>query len=245
MPASRGPLGGIDCVRRLIAAFAAILLAIFAVHATGATSAAMSPTGVEHAYDGHHPSAPDSYNITERGPPTVDDEYAADDADGPWSRGVSARPAEETSGTTTARPTSAEFVQAAGPTGMNLARGHAAFGHPSSLERSDVAANAVRPSVTDARLGRALADDFRGGPNPIGDGSALDAARHTVDTGQLVGGSTHLEKPVEMRDRYARVLRCGGLRSADEAVAQGRYDAYSSFVIENDLDAMMRARGLR
>ena len=103
----------------------------------------------------------------------------------------------------------------------------------------------MRPAVTDARLGRALADDFRGGPNPIGDGSVLDAARRTVDTGELVGGSTHLEKAVEMGDRYARILRRGGLSPADWAVAQGRYGAYSSFVIENDLDVMMRARGLR
>ncbi len=48
-----------------------------------------------------------------------------------------------------------------------------------------------------------------------------------------------------MGDRYARILRRGGLGPADQAVAQGRFDAYSSFVIENDLDAMMRARGLR
>lgn len=78
------------------------------------------------------------------------------------------------------------------------------------------AAEAVRPAVSDARLGRALLDDFRGGPNPIGDGSALDAARHTIRTGDLVGGSTHLGKTVEMRDRYARVLRRGGLSPADE-----------------------------
>ena len=48
-----------------------------------------------------------------------------------------------------------------------------------------------------------------------------------------------------MGDRYARILRRGGLSPADWAVAQGRYGAYSSFVIENDLDVMMRARGLR
>lgn len=108
-----------------------------------------------------------------------------------------------------------------------------------------VAAEAGRPAVSDPRLGRALADDFRGGPNPIGDGSALDAARHTVRTGDLVGGSTHLEKAVEMRDRYARSLRRGGLNPADEAVARSRYDAYRTFVDELDLDSMMRARGLR
>lgn len=107
------------------------------------------------------------------------------------------------------------------------------------------AAKAVRPAVSDTRLGRALADDYRGGPNPIGDGSALDAARHTVTTGELVGGSTHLEKVVEMRDRYARILRRGGLGSADEAVARSRYDAYRNFAREHDLDAMMKARGLR
>jgi hypothetical protein len=48
-----------------------------------------------------------------------------------------------------------------------------------------------------------------------------------------------------MRDRYARILRRGGLRSADEAVARSRYDAYRGFAQEHDLDAMMRARGLR
>lgn len=107
------------------------------------------------------------------------------------------------------------------------------------------AAKSIRPAVADDRLARALADDFRGGPHPIGDGSALDAARHTLETGELVGGSTHLEKAVEMRDRYARILRRGGLSPADQSVAQGRYDAYSSFVTKNHLDAMMRARRLR
>lgn len=123
---------------------------------------------------------------------------------------------------------------------------------PTTVPRSSAApyssrraAKAVRPAVTDARLGRALGDDFRGGPNPIGDGSALDAARHTVTTGDLVGGSTHLEKVVEMRDRYARIIRRGGLNSADEAVARSRYDAYRGFAQEHDLDAMMSARGLR
>lgn len=114
-----------------------------------------------------------------------------------------------------------------------------------ALRATDNAAEAVGPAVSDPRLGRALADDFRGGPNPIGDGSALDAARHTVRTGDLVVGSTHLEKAVEMRDRYARSLRRGGLNPADEAVARSRYDAYRTFVDEFDLDSMMRARGLR
>jgi hypothetical protein len=103
----------------------------------------------------------------------------------------------------------------------------------------------VRPAATDPRLQRALADDIRGGPNPIGDGSALDAARHTVRTGDLVGGSTHLEKVVEMRDRYARLLRRGLLDPADVATARSRYNAYRDFARDHRLDEMMRARGLR
>jgi hypothetical protein len=108
-----------------------------------------------------------------------------------------------------------------------------------------LAAKPGRPSVTDTRLGRALGDDYRGGPNPIGDGSALDAARHTVKTGDPVGGSTHLEKAVEMRNRYGRILRRGGLSSGDEAVARSRYEAYRDFARDHELDAMMKARGLR
>jgi hypothetical protein len=108
-----------------------------------------------------------------------------------------------------------------------------------------LAIKAGRPAVSDTRLGRAVADDYRGGPNPVGDGSALDAARHTVRTGDLVGGSTHLEKVVEMRDRYSRILRRGGLDPAEEAVARGRFDAYRGFSREHRLDEMMRARGLR
>jgi hypothetical protein len=107
------------------------------------------------------------------------------------------------------------------------------------------ATKAGRPAVSDTRLGRAVGDDYRGGPNPVGDGSALDAARHTVRTGDLVGGSTHLEKAVEMRDRYSRILRRGGLDPTDEAVARGRFDAYRDFAREHRLDEMMRARGLR
>jgi hypothetical protein len=108
-----------------------------------------------------------------------------------------------------------------------------------------LATKAGRPAVSDARLGRAVGDDYRGGPNPVGDGSALDAARHTARTGDLVGGSTHLEKVVEMRDRYSRILRRGGLDPTDEAVARGRFDAYRDFSREHRLDEMMRARGLR
>ncbi len=66
-----------------------------------------------------------------------------------------------------------------------------------------------------------------------------------MNTGELVGGSTHLEKAVEMRDRYARILRRGGLDSTDEAVARSRYEAYRDFATEHDLDSMMKARGLR
>ena len=48
-----------------------------------------------------------------------------------------------------------------------------------------------------------------------------------------------------MRDRYARILRRGGLSSADETVARSRFGAYRDFAQEHDLDAMMKARGLR
>ena len=63
--------------------------------------------------------------------------------------------------------------------------------------------------------------------------------------GVLIGGSTHLEKVVEVRERYARILRRGGLSPEDQAVAQSRYNAYHDFAQEHDLDAMMKARGLR
>lgn len=82
------------------------------------------------------------------------------------------------------------------------------------------------------------------GPNPIGDGSALDAARHTASTGDLVGRSAHLEKVVYMRNRYANILRRGGLDEVDPAVAQDRYRAYRDFASEHRLDEMMQARGL-
>lgn len=57
-------------VRRLIAVLGAIVLAIFAVPATGAPSVAASPEPV-HAYacDSHLRSAALSYTITGRGPP--------------------------------------------------------------------------------------------------------------------------------------------------------------------------------
>lgn len=95
------------------------------------------------------------------------------------------------------------------------------------------------------KLQRALADDFRGGSNPIGDGSALDAAAHTVRTGDLVRGADHLQKVVDMRNRYARILRRGGLNEADTARTQARYRAYDDFATEHRLDDMMQARGLR
>ena len=103
-------------------------------------------------------------------------------------------------------------------------------------------AEKARAAVKDVKLRRALDDDYRPVSDPIGDGSALAAARHTIETGELVGNSTHLEKAVEMRDRYAKALRRGGLSDSEQAVAQGRHDAYQSFVAENDLDGMMKAR---
>lgn len=224
---------------RLLPALTVALLGLLV--ASGPASAFQphhAPTFTAYVYD--HPDGSDilAGATTERGPPTTYDRDTTHVADDQWSSGASAYsdgPIPPAAIDDDHPDVLAQLVRATATTDASSIAFH----------RSRVAANAVRPSVTDARLGRALADDFRGGPNPIGNGSALDAARHTVDTGQLVGGSTHLEKAVEMRDRYARILRRGGLSSADEAVAQGRYDAYSSFVIENDLDAMMRARGLR
>lgn len=232
-------------IRRAFTAVAALAIAwlglIVPQHV--ATAAPVHPE-LAYAYDGQCASEQFPALTCERGPPTASDNDTPYDADGHWSHGPSARPDRPAPSSITTYDDSlplAKSAPATVTTPENVLR--ISLEH-SSLARASVAANGVRPTVTDARLGRALADDFRGGPNPIGDGSALDAARHTVDTGQLVGGSTHLEKAVEMRDRYARILRRGGLSSADEAVAQGRYDAYSWFVTENDLDAMMRARGL-
>ncbi len=234
-------------IRVIRTVIGALVLALCAAPGASAGTQAHATTIVHvHVYDSHDHAVAATPSTGERGPPSLYDYnatlYGAVDR---RSHGASARPDG-----TTPRPTYdyahhaqlALVAQAAGTTGEP---DRARVGDLSSLASGGVAANSVRPAVTDARLGRALADDFRGRPNPVGDGSALDAARHTVDTGDLVGGSTHLEKAVEMRDRYARILRRGGLSTGDQAAAQGRYDAYSSFVIENDLDAMMRARGLR
>lgn len=236
---------------RLIAVWLTSLLLFLAV--PPGASAAEPPVSQSPAYtcDYHRHATAPARATTERGPPAVrhgDTTLPAVDDRG--SHGTSPRPHRTPSWTYTTYDRAGRSAQ---PDSSRATTGTATQGRPTDARLSglrvdsgpSVAANSVRPAVTDARLGRALADDFRGGPNPIGDGSALDAARHTVDTGELVGGSTHLEKAVEMRDRYARILRRGGLSSADQGVAQGRYDAYSSFVIESDLDAMMRARGLR
>lgn len=226
----------------LLLVMAATWLAVPVTVEAGATSV----TGaITYTYDTHYPESPADCTTTERGLPASNGPRTNYDAGDPRWCGASPRPDGLAPSTITTYDDSVLFVQLEPTTATTPEQVLRTSEDSLPLAQPGVAANAVRPSVTDARLGRALADDFRGGPNPIGDGSALDAARHTVDTGQLVGGSTHLEKAVEMRDRYARVLRRGGLSSADEAVAQGRYDAYSSFVIENDLDAMMRARGLR
>jgi hypothetical protein len=124
-------------------------------------------------------------------------------------------------------------------TGIRFARG---LGRLVGIGR---AAESLHLIVADKPLLRALVDDFRGGPNPIGDGSALDAARHTLKTGDLVESTTHLEKTVHMRDRYARILRRGGLNRQEEAIAQSRYGAYRDFVEEHDLEGMMNVRGVR
>ena len=226
----------------LIGLAATVIAVLFSVQ----SPAAAIPVGANvtiHTDDAPGYDAHENYTAPERGPPAdLDTTY---DPDGPRSLGVLTRPHTPIAPSTHDYDDIAPFVHTAGAS----QRVEEPDGDPESshavVQRLQVAANSVRPAVTDARLGRALADDFRGRPNPVGDGSALDAARHTVDTGDLVGGSTHLEKAVEMRDRYARILRRGGLSTGDQAAAQGRYDAYSSFVIENDLDAMMRARGLR
>ena len=235
-------------VRRFLRATLVALIAVFAgPHLLAPAHAEMpSMPVVNYGHNSHLPAAHLTDITTERGPPTCNCALiAANVAVDRGARGDSARLHTAAPPATQAHDRSGPLLQVVSSTATTLEEVRRPDGAPSSLVPSGVAANSVRPAVTDARLGRALADDFRGGPNPIGDGSALDAARHTVNTGELVGGSTHLEKAVEMRDRYARVLRRGGLSPADQTVAQGRYDAYSSFVIENDLDAMMRARGLR
>ncbi len=227
-----------------------ILLALIGFAFAPAATAGLekqAPAAPSYTYASFGHATHEVHAAAERGPPTAyDHTFTYDAAVERWTRGASSRADTATppfAGTIYDDSATLEQVAGAAPTTERPTQG--AWAPLSLPARSGVAANSVRPAVTDARLGRALADDFRGRPNPVGDGSALDAARHTVDTGDLVGGSTHLEKAVEMRDRYARILRRGGLSTGDQAAAQGRYDAYSSFVIENDLDAMMRARGLR
>ncbi len=59
-------------------------------------------------------------------------------------------------------------------------------------------------------------------------------------------GSTHLEKAVEMRNRYRNILNDpGGLSPADQAVARERFEEYRNFVDEHRLDDMMSARSRR
>lgn len=231
---------------RLVRALLPFVLALLSGWLGVTADAVFTPLSAAHVYTYDGVRLPDTVADvpTARGSPTATDDSTYGVVDR-WSHGASVRSGVCTAGATTTDAAPARLIQVLEATGTTQGLSQVASVDLSVLDGAGVAANSVRPAVTDARLGRALADDFRGGPNPIGDGSALDAARHTVDTGELVGGSTHLEKAVEMRDRYARILRRGGLSSADQGVAQGRYDAYSSFVIENDLDAMMRARGLR
>lgn len=66
--------------------------------------------------------------------------------------------------------------RAAAPTRRSTSR--ASPGWSVSVRVACVPRRPFAAAVTDTRLGRALGDDFRGGSNPIGDGSALDAFRH-------------------------------------------------------------------
>lgn len=76
-------------VHRLLTALAALLLAVFAVHATGAASAVAAPETVHTcAYD-NHDSAPLNCAITDRGPPSSAHVYTAYDAGDRWSHGES------------------------------------------------------------------------------------------------------------------------------------------------------------
>ena len=54
----------------------------------------------------------------------------------------------------------------------------------------------------------------------IGNGSTSDAAKFTALTGQLVGGSTHVQKIGELRGSLSKLIHSGDLDPADLAIAR-------------------------
>ena len=73
--------------------------------------------------------------------------------------------------------------------------------------------------TTDPRLINIIRDYFRLS-SKVGNGGTGDAIAHTPETGKLMGGSTHLQKSIEMINRINNYVRSSGTSTANKEIAR-------------------------
>jgi len=73
--------------------------------------------------------------------------------------------------------------------------------------------------VFNQKLKNAINQIYRPGAK-IGDGGLADAIRHEIQTGELVGGKSHLIKGEERIKNLENILKSQDLNSTDKAIAQ-------------------------
>ncbi|GIO41753.1 hypothetical protein J41TS4_15110 [Paenibacillus apis] len=77
----------------------------------------------------------------------------------------------------------------------------------------------VKPIAENQKLQNAINQLYR--PNAtVGNGSTMDAIRHELNTGQLVGGKSHLQKGQERVKNLENILKKEQLSTQDKALAE-------------------------
>lgn len=77
----------------------------------------------------------------------------------------------------------------------------------------------VKPTAKNQKLQNAINQLYR--PNAtVGNGSTMDAIRHELNTGQLVGGKSHLQKGQERVKNLENILKKEQLSPQDKALAE-------------------------
>ena len=78
-------------------------------------------------------------------------------------------------------------------------------------------------SATNEKLKNVIKELYRPGAS-IDDGGTADAIRHEIETGELVGGKSHIQKGIERLKNLENILNRFELNENDKKIAQELYD---------------------
>ena len=78
-------------------------------------------------------------------------------------------------------------------------------------------------SATNEKLKNVIKELYRPGAS-IGDGGTADAIRHEIETGELVGGKSHIQKGIERLKNLENILNRVELNENDKKIAQELYE---------------------